>query len=71
MDLLLDNNILFNHDGEVDLLNKDGIVLASAGMILKDQQIALDPIDNESQQIFERAGYRVISSIDFNINDLK
>lgn len=71
VDQLLDNNIPFNHDGEVDLQDKDGIVLASAGMLLKEQQIAIDPTDYESEKVFERAGYKVISSQDFNINDIK
>lgn len=71
VDQLLDNNIPFNYDGEVDLQNKDGIVLASAGMLLKKQQIAIDPTDFESEQVFKRAGYKVISSVDFNINELK
>ncbi len=26
---------------------------------------------NESEKVFERAGYKVISSQDFNINDIK
>lgn len=71
VDQLLDNNIPFNYDGEVDLQDKDGIVLASAGMLLKQQQIAIDPTDFESEQVFKRVGYKVISSVDFNINELK
>ena len=71
VDQLLDNNIPFNYDGEVDLQDKDGIVIASAGMLLKQQQIAIDPTDFESEQVFKRAGYKVISSVDFNINELK
>ena len=51
--------------------DKDGIVLASAGMLLKDQHLAIDPVDFDSEQVLKRAGYRVISSIDFNINDIK
>lgn len=71
VDQLLDYNISFSHDGEVDLQDKDGIVLASAGMLLKDQHLAIDPVDFDSEQVLKRAGYRVISSIDFNINDIK
>lgn len=68
---LLDHNISFSHEGEVDLLDKDGVVIASAGMLLKDYHIAIDPVDEDSMQIFERAGYKVISSNDFNIELLK
>jgi hypothetical protein len=68
---LLDHNIPFSHEGDVDLLDKDGIVIATAGMLLKDYSIAIDPVDDDSKQIFERAGYRVISSNDFSIDLLK
>ena len=71
VDQLLDYNIPFSHDGEVDLQDKDGIVLASAGMLLKDHHIAIDPVDFDSEQVLKRAGCRVISSKDFNINDIK
>lgn len=68
---LLKNNIPFSHDGEVDLLDKDGIVMATAGMLLKEYKIAIDPDDDNSKQIFERAGYKVISSDEFSIDLLK
>ena len=71
VDQLLDYNIPFSHDGEVDLQDKDGIVLASAGMLLKDHHIAIDPVDFDSEQVLKRAGCRVISSKDFNVNDIK
>ena len=71
VDLLLDNNIPFNHYGEVDLLNNDGVVLASAGMLLKAQHIAIDPVDFESEQIFVQSGYKIVSSKDFEIEILK
>lgn len=71
VELLLDHNIPFSHEGDVDLLDKDGIVIATAGMLLKDYKIAIDPVDDDSKQIFERAGYRVISSNEFSIDLLK
>ncbi|QVJ82179.1 ATP-binding protein [Xylanibacter ruminicola] len=71
IDELLDNNIPFSHEGDVDLLDKDGIVIATAGMLLNDYKIAIDPVDDDSKQIFERAGYRVISSNEFSIDLLK
>ena len=69
--MLLDHNIQFSHEGDVDLLDKDGIVIATAGMLSKDYKIAIDPVDDDSKQIFERAGYKVISSNEFSIDLLK
>lgn len=71
VELLLDHNIPFSHEGDVDLLDKDGIVIATAGMLLKDYKIAIDPVDDDSKKVFERAGYKVISSDDFSIELLK
>ena len=67
----MDNDIEFSHEGEVDLLDKNDIVLASAGMILKMNMVVIDPIDHESEVVFEMAGYKIISSKDFDINMLK
>lgn len=71
VDLLLDNDIEFSHEGEVDLLDKDGIVLASAGMILKKNKIVIDPVDYDSEIMFEKAGYKTVNSKDFEITMLK
>jgi hypothetical protein len=71
VDLLLDNNVPFSHEGDVDLMDKDGVVIATAGMLLKEYNIAIDPVDNDSKSIFERAGYKVISSDEFNVELLK
>lgn len=71
VDLLLDNNVKFSLDGDVDLLDHNDVVIASAGMILSEKNIVIDPVDNDSKIIFEKAGYKVISSVDFNINDIK
>ena len=71
VDLLLDNNIPFSHEGDVDLMDKDGVVIATAGMLLKEYNIAIDPVDDDSKNIFERAGFKVISSNEFNVELLK
>ena len=71
VDLLLDNNIPFSHEGDVDLMDKDGVVIATAGMLLKEYNVAIDPVDDDSKNIFERAGYKVISSDEFNVELLK
>lgn len=36
IDQLLDHNISFSHEGDVDLTDDDGIVIASAQMILSE-----------------------------------
>ena len=71
VDLLIDNNIPFSHDGDVDLFDKDGVVIATAGMLLKEYNIAINPVDNDSRKIFERAGYNVISSDEFSVELVK
>lgn len=68
VDELLEHNISFSHEGDVDLCDKNGLVIASAEMLLKQQMIAINPIDESSKQIFERAGYKTISDKEFNIN---
>ena len=68
VDELLDNDIEFSFDGDVDLLDPNGVVIASAGLLLEQYKIAIDPIDNDSRNIFERAGYNVISSDEFNLD---
>lgn len=71
VDLLLDNNIHFSTDGDVDLLDSNDLVIATAGMILRDYKIVIDPIDSDSVSIFKAAGYRVIESSQFNISMIK
>lgn len=68
VDVLLDNGISFSQDGEADLCDKDEVVIASAGMLLKEQKIAINPVDDNSRKVFIRAGYKVISDTEFNIN---
>ena len=71
VDQLLDNNIKFGLDGDVDLTDTDGIVLASAGMLIKESKVAIDPIDEDSATILKQAGYTIINSNNFDINVLK
>lgn len=71
VDKLLDNDVRFSFDGDVDLLDPNGIVIATAGMLLENYKIAIDPVDDDSKIIFEHAGYRVISSSEFNVELLK
>jgi hypothetical protein len=71
VDELLYNDIQFSFDGDVDLLDPNGVIIATAGLLLEQYKIAIDPVDGDSKQIFERAGYRVISSDEFSIELLK
>lgn len=71
VDILIDNNISFGYDGDVDLTDADGIVLASAGMLIRDKKVAIDPSDDNSTTIFETAGYKILYSDNFDINEIK
>ena len=70
VDILIDNNIAFGYDGDTDLTDSDGIVLASAGMLLRDKKVAINPSDEHSKAILETAGYKILYSQNFNINDI-
>lgn len=70
IDQLLDHNISFSHEGDVDLTDDDGIVIASAQMILSELKIAIDPVDEQSSETFISYGYHVIAASDFNINNI-
>lgn len=70
VDQLLDHNISFSHEGDVDLTDDDGIVIASAQMILSELKIAIDPVDEQSSETFISCGYHVIAASDFNINNI-
>lgn len=71
VDELLDNDIEFDHNGECDLTDANDEVIASAGMIIKNAKLAIDPIDESSKTEFQKAGYKIVSSEVFNINMLK
>lgn len=71
VDILIDNNVSFSYEGDSDLLDYNEIVIASAGLIISNPLIAIDPVDADSKSIFESAGYKVVSSSDFNISMLR
>lgn len=71
VDLLLDNNIPFSYEGDVDVLDEEGIVVASAGLLIPDKHIAIDPIDNASAAKLQQLGYKTIDNQNFNINEIK
>ena len=71
VDLLLENGIPFSMDGDVDLLDHNDVVIASAGMLLRDSKIAIDPVDEDSTVKFMAAGYTVVDSASFNLSMIK
>lgn len=71
VDQLLDNNIEFDHKGDVELENAEGMVIASAGMLIRGLNIAINPTDENSKSILESAGFYIIYSDNFDINEIK
>ena len=71
VDLLLDNGIPFSMDGDVDLLDHNDMVIATAGLLLREPKIAIDPVDDDSVVKFKAAGYRVVDSTSFNLSMIK
>lgn len=71
VDMLIDNNISFNTEGEGDLTNEDDEVIASARMILKEQKIAINSDSDTYTEVFIRQGYKVISSSEFTVELIK
>ena len=71
VDMLLDNGVPFSMDGDVDLLDQNELVIATAGLLLRDAKIAIDPVDDESAVMFRAAGYEVVDSASFNISMVK
>ena len=71
VDALLDHDIPFSYEGDVDLLSEEGIVIASAQMILTELKIVIDPVDEASEKVFADGGYKVITVADFSIDKIK
>jgi hypothetical protein len=71
VDLLIQHHIPFSQDGEVELLDEAGQVIATAGMLLKDYALAIDPVDEASRRAFEAHGYETTTSEAFHIDMLK
>ena len=68
VDILLDNNIPFSHEGVFELTDENNAVIASAAMIIDNPKIAIDPSDNRDKVVFEERGYKTISQSEFSIN---
>ena len=46
-------------------------MIATAGLILTEYKIAIDPVDNESKNVFDAAGYKTIRLNEFDITMIK
>ena len=68
VDILLDNNIPFSHEGVFELTDEDNAVIASAAMIIDNPKIAIDPFDDSDKAVFEERGFKTISQSEFSIN---
>lgn len=71
VDLLLDNNIPFSHDGATELTNENDQVIACAAMIIDNPKIAISPFCDNDRKVFEEHGYMVISKEEFSIDMIK
>lgn len=52
------------------MTDKDGVVAASASLIIDNPMVAIDPVDESSLQYFEAAVYAVVSLENFNIQSI-
>ena len=71
VDVLLDNNVPFSHDGVFELTNEDNAVIASAAMIIDNPKIAIDPFDDNDKAVFTDKGYKTISQDEFCVELIK
>lgn len=71
VDILLDNNVPFSHDGVFELTDEDNAVIASAAMIIDNPKIAIDPFDDNDKAVFADKGYKTISQDEFNVELIK
>ena len=68
IDLLMDNQIPIDEEGNVALTDEDDVVIAEARMLFMDKKIAIDPLDKESENVFITNGFKIVRSEEFDIN---
>jgi hypothetical protein len=68
IDLLMDNQIPIDEEGNVALTDEDDVVIAEARMLFMDKKIAIDPLDKESENVFITKGFKIVRSEEFDIN---
>lgn len=71
VDILLDNNVPFSHDGVFELTDENNAVIASAAMIIDNPKIAIDPFDDNDKTVFKDKGYKTISQEEFCVELIK
>ncbi len=67
---LLTHGIDFWQEGDFELLDAEGQVLACAAIGIPDHAVAIGPVSEEDRLAFLHAGYRVFEAIDFQIETL-
>jgi len=67
---LVNNHIPFDEDGGYDL-KEDGVIIASAAIKIKNENIVIDEFDDETKSIFESHGFKAYTPATFNINEFK
>lgn len=67
VDILLDHNVPFSHDGMCELTDDDNEVIACADLLIDSPLIAINPVSENDKKVFEKKGYMVITKEQFNI----
>ena len=70
VDILIDNNVPFSHDGNCELTDVNNVVIASASMIIDNPKVAIDPYSDADKAVFEENGYKVIKQEEFNLETI-
>jgi DEAD/DEAH box helicase domain-containing protein len=67
---LLAHNIEFNRDSYFSISDENGGILAEALLGIPHKKIFLEPLGDDSRLRFIEKGFKELSIIDFNVNDL-
>lgn len=70
VNFLLDHTVPFSHEGEVELTDTQGRVIATAGLLLDEPKIAIDPEREQDARLFREYGYRILYSEGLDYNSL-
>ncbi|MBK6965116.1 MAG: hypothetical protein IPH20_14550 [Bacteroidales bacterium] len=66
VELLINNNIHFNHEGSFFLDSEKGLV-AEAAIGFSEAKIAIRPLSDLDRVAFEKTGYRIINPEEFTL----
>ena len=67
VDILIDHNVPFSHDGMCELTDDDNEVIACADLLVDSPLIAINPASENDRKVFEEKGYKAITKEEFNI----